>query len=62
VTGAADADLRPCRFFGLSCGFWLRAPAAHDTEVVERELAPVLERIRPSATHHAEDTPRRRRA
>jgi addiction module HigA family antidote len=43
----ADTDLRLCRFFGLSSGYWLRAQAAHDTEVAERKLAPVLKRIRP---------------
>ena len=43
----ADTDLRLCRFFGLSSGYWLRAQAAHDTEVAERQLAPVLRRIRP---------------
>lgn len=43
----ADTDLRLCRFFGLSNGYWLRAQAAHDTEVAARELAPVLRRIRP---------------
>ena len=31
----ADTDLRLCRFFGLSNGYWLRAQAAHDTEVTE---------------------------
>jgi addiction module HigA family antidote len=58
----ADTDLRLCRFFGLSSGYWLRAQAAHDTEVVERELAPVLQRIRPWAMQTAEDAPRRGRA
>ena len=29
----ADTDLRLCRFFGLSNGYWLRAQAAHDTTV-----------------------------
>jgi len=43
----ADTDLRLCRFFGLSNGYWLRAQAAHDTEVAARALAPVLRRIRP---------------
>lgn len=43
----ADTDLRLCRFFGLSNGYWLRAQAAHDTEVAARELAPVLRRIKP---------------
>ena len=45
----ADTDLRLCRFFGLSSGYWLRAQVAHDTEVAERELAPVLRRIKPWA-------------
>jgi addiction module HigA family antidote len=49
----ADTDLRLCRFFGLASGYWLRAQAAHDTEVAERELAPVLLRIRPWATKAA---------
>ena len=49
----ADTDLRLCRFLGLSSGYWLRAQAAHDTEVAERDLAPVLKRIRPWATHAA---------
>jgi addiction module HigA family antidote len=26
----ADTDLRLCRFFGLSEGFWLRMQASHD--------------------------------
>jgi addiction module HigA family antidote len=45
----ADTDLRLCRFLGLSSGYWLRAQAAHDTEVAERDLAPALKRIRPTA-------------
>lgn len=28
----SDTDLRLCRFFGLSNGYWLRAQAAYDTE------------------------------
>lgn len=35
----ADTDLRLCRFFGLSNGYWLRAQAAYDTEVAESVLA-----------------------
>jgi addiction module HigA family antidote len=46
----ADTDLRLCRFFGLSNGYWLRAQAAHDTEVAERRLGPVLKGIRPWTT------------
>ena len=43
----ADTDLRLCRFFGLSNGYWLRAQAAYDTEVAEKTLAAALKRIRP---------------
>jgi len=43
----ADTDLRLCRFFGLSNGYWLRAQAAHDTEVAERALARSLAKIKP---------------
>lgn len=50
----ADTDLRLCRFFGLSSGYWLRAQAAYDTEIVERALRPVLERIRPWSARAAE--------
>lgn len=45
----ADSDLRLCRFFGLSNGYWLRAQAAHDTEVAERALGTKLAKIRPWA-------------
>ena len=43
----ADTDLRLCKFFGLSNGYWLRAQATHDTEVAEEELAESLNQIRP---------------
>jgi len=43
----ADTDLRLCRFFGLSKGYWLRAQALHDTERAERALADVLSKIKP---------------
>lgn len=46
-TVTADTDLRLCRFFGLSNGYWLRAQAAHDTEVAERALRRQLAKIRP---------------
>jgi addiction module HigA family antidote len=44
---SADTDLRLCRFLGLSPGYWLRAQAAHDTEVAQAELAEVINRIQP---------------
>ena len=43
----ADTDLRLCKFFGLSNGYWLRAQAAHDTEIAAREIAAELKRIKP---------------
>ena len=49
----ADTDLRLCRYFGLSNGYWLRAQAAHDTEVAERKLAAVLTKITPWANQQA---------
>ena len=44
---SADTDLRLCRFFGLTNGYWLRAQAAYDTEVAEGELADALRKIKP---------------
>lgn len=46
---SADTDLRLCRFFGLSNGYWLRAQAAHDTEIAQRTLADDLAKITPWA-------------
>jgi len=45
ITG--DTDLRLCRFFGLSNGYWLRAQAAYDTEVAELTIGPTLKSIKP---------------
>lgn len=38
----ADTDLRLCRFFGFSNGYWLRAQAAYDTEIAEVALSEQL--------------------
>lgn len=43
----ADTDLRLCRFFGLSNGYWLRAQAAYDTEIAQEILSEQLKDIRP---------------
>lgn len=43
----ADTDLRLCRFFGLSEGYWLRAQVAYDTEAARERLEPELRKIRP---------------
>ena len=47
----ADTDLRLCRFFGLSNGYWLRAQVAHDTEVAESSLRKTLAKIKPWTGH-----------
>jgi addiction module HigA family antidote len=46
----ADTDLRLCRFFGLSNGYWLRAQAAYDTEVAELTMGAKLAKIKPWAS------------
>ncbi len=56
----ADTDLRLCRFFGLSKGYWLRAQAAYDTEVTEAEIAEALARIKPWRRPPTALTPTRR--
>lgn len=45
----ADTDLRLCRFFGLSDGWWLRLQVRHDTEIAKDTLANVLANITPWA-------------
>lgn len=42
----ADTDLRLCKFFGLSEGYWLRGQARYDTETVKDTLADTLLKIR----------------
>jgi antitoxin HigA-1 len=44
---SADTDLRLCRFFGLSDGWWLRLQAGHDTVLAKRKLAGELDKIMP---------------
>ena len=46
----ADTDLRLCRFFGLSNGYWLRAQTAYEIDIAQRELAPTLKKIKPWAS------------
>ena len=43
----ADTDLRLCRFFGLSEGFWLRMQASHDLKLAKQALGGVLHSIEP---------------
>jgi addiction module HigA family antidote len=43
----ADSDLRLCRFFGLSEGYFLRLQNAYDTLEARRRLAGEIARIKP---------------
>jgi addiction module HigA family antidote len=43
----ADTDLRLCKFFGLSNGYWLRAQVAFDMEIVRVDIAKDLMKIKP---------------
>lgn len=41
----ADTDLRLCRYFGLSDGWWLRGQVSYDTAVAKESLREELARI-----------------
>ena len=41
----ADTDLRLCRYFGLSDGWWLRGQAAYDTAIAREALREELAKI-----------------
>ena len=43
----ADTDLRLCRFFGLSDGWWLRGQIRYDSAIAKESLAPALAKITP---------------
>jgi antitoxin HigA-1 len=49
----ADTDLRLCRYFGLSNGYWLRAQALCDLEKTHRRIAKALSTIVPYAQRAA---------
>ncbi len=44
---SADTDLRLCRLFGLSDGWWLRLQASYDTVMAKRQLIDELAKIVP---------------
>ena len=41
----ADTDLRLCRYFGLSDGWWLRGQASYDTALTREAMREELARI-----------------
>jgi len=43
----ADTDLRLCKFFGLSAGYWLRVQNKFDTEMCKRKIQSQLDEIVP---------------
>ena len=43
----ADTDLRLCRFFGLTEGWWLRLQVDYDTAVTKVSMAKELAKIKP---------------
>jgi antitoxin HigA-1 len=43
----ADTDLRLCRFFGLSEGWWLRLQNHHDLRKAKIEMSATLAKIKP---------------
>lgn len=43
----ADTDLRLCKFFGLSEGYWLRVQAAYDADITHRKIEPEPRKIKP---------------
>jgi addiction module HigA family antidote len=43
----ADTDLRLCKFFGLSEGYFLRLQNAHDTLEAKRRIASQVAKIKP---------------
>ena len=45
ITG--DTDLRLCKFFGLSEGYFLRLQNAYDTLEAKRRIAAQLAKIKP---------------
>jgi addiction module HigA family antidote len=43
----ADTDLRLCKYFGLSDGWWLRGQANYDTAIARESLSKILKGIEP---------------
>jgi antitoxin HigA-1 len=45
----ADTDLRLCRYFGLSDGWWLRGQVNYDTAMARETMGETLAKIQPCA-------------
>jgi len=53
----ADTDLRLCRYFGLTDGWWLRGQVRFDLERAKDELTVALRKIRPISEQRKEMAP-----
>ncbi len=49
----ADTDLRLCKFFGLSDGYFLRLQNAHDTLAAKRRIVKQIAKIKPYTPQEA---------
>src|SRR3974377_165336 len=54
ITG--DTDLRLCKFFGLSEGYFLRLQNAYDTMEAKRRIAAAVAKIQPYGPRKAAST------
>ena len=43
----AETDLRLCKYFGLSSGYWLRVQNQYEMEITRRKIQPQLDGIIP---------------
>lgn len=43
----ADTDLRLCKYFGLTAGYWLRVQYKYDVEMARRKIQSQLDSIVP---------------
>ncbi len=50
----ADTDLRLCRYFGLTEGYWQRLQVLYDTRIVSRKIKKELEAIAPRVSSDAD--------
>ncbi len=50
---SGDTDLRLCKFFGLSEGYFLRLQNAYDTMEAKRRIAGKLAKIKPYKSNRA---------
>lgn len=51
----ADTDLRLCKFFGLSEGYFLRLQNAYDTMEAKRKITAQVAKIKPYSTTESHD-------